>query len=112
MVERLERAGFSVSAVLGDYGTHYNLRAVVATSSLDLGIDWGDIDLVIQVGAPKGVSRLLQRVGRANHRMDETSRALLVPAHQLIERGLIAALRQRRPRATAKKRQGVDEVVH
>ena len=56
------------------------LRAVVATSSLDLGIDWGGVDQVIQVGAPKGVSRLLQRVGRANHRMDETSNALLVPA--------------------------------
>jgi ATP-dependent Lhr-like helicase len=58
------------------------LRAVVATSSLDLGIDWGDVDQVIQVGAPKGVSRLLQRVGRANHRMDEPSRALLVPANR------------------------------
>ena len=58
------------------------LRAVVATSSLDLGIDWGGVDQVIQVGAPKGVSRLLQRVGRANHRMDEASRAMLVPANR------------------------------
>ncbi|MEI6161594.1 MAG: DEAD/DEAH box helicase, partial [Roseococcus sp.] len=58
------------------------LRGVVATSSLDLGIDWGDVDQVIQVGAPKGVSRLLQRVGRANHRMDEASAALLVPANR------------------------------
>ncbi len=58
------------------------LRAVIATSSLDLGIDWGGIDQVIQVGAPKGVSRLLQRVGRANHRMDEASRAILVPANR------------------------------
>ena len=58
------------------------LRAVVATSSLDLGIDWGGVDQVIQVGAPKGVSRLLQRVGRASHRMDETSNALLVPANR------------------------------
>src|ERR1700733_9788769 len=58
------------------------LRAVVATSSLDLGIDWGGVDQVIQVGAPKGVSRLLQRVGRANHRMDEASRAVLVPANR------------------------------
>ena len=58
------------------------LRAVVATSSLDLGIDWGGVDQVIQVGAPKGVSRLLQRVGRANHRMDETSNAMLVPANR------------------------------
>ncbi len=58
------------------------LRAVVATSSLDLGIDWGGVDQVIQVGAPKGTSRLLQRVGRANHRMDERSRAILVPANR------------------------------
>lgn len=58
------------------------LRGVVATSSLSLGIDWGDVDQVIQVGAPKGVSRLLQRVGRANHRMDEASAALLVPANR------------------------------
>ena len=58
------------------------LRGVVATSSLDLGIDWGAIDLVVQIGAPKGVSRLLQRVGRANHRLDAPSRALLVPANR------------------------------
>ena len=58
------------------------LRAVVCTSSLDLGIDWGDIDLVINVGAPKGASRLLQRIGRANHRMDEPSRGILVPANR------------------------------
>ncbi|PZW48764.1 ATP-dependent Lhr-like helicase [Humitalea rosea] len=58
------------------------LRAVVATASLDLGIDWGAVDQVIQVGAPKGVARLLQRVGRANHRMDEASNAVLVPANR------------------------------
>jgi len=58
------------------------LRGVVATASLDLGIDWGDVDQVIQVAAPKGVSRLLQRVGRSNHRMDEPSRAALVPANR------------------------------
>lgn len=56
------------------------LRAVVCTSTLDLGIDWGDVDLVIQMAAPKGSSRLVQRIGRANHRLDEPSRALLVPA--------------------------------
>jgi ATP-dependent Lhr-like helicase len=58
------------------------LQAVVCTSSLDLGIDWGDVDLVINVGAPKGVSRLLQRIGRANHRMDEPSKGVLVPANR------------------------------
>ena len=58
------------------------LDAVVATSTLDLGIDWGDVDLVVHVGAPKGASRLAQRIGRANHRMDEPSRALLVPANR------------------------------
>ncbi|SDZ76367.1 ligase-associated DNA damage response DEXH box helicase [Rubrimonas cliftonensis] len=59
------------------------LRAVVCTSSLDLGVDWGDVDLVIQVGAPKGVKRLVQRIGRANHRFDAPSRALVVPANRL-----------------------------
>jgi ATP-dependent Lhr-like helicase len=58
------------------------LRAVIATASLDLGIDWGAVDQVVQVGAPKGVSRLLQRIGRANHRLDEPSRAVLVPANR------------------------------
>jgi ATP-dependent helicase Lhr and Lhr-like helicase len=58
------------------------LRAVVCTSSLDLGIDWGDVDLVINVGAPKGCSRLLQRIGRSNHRLDEPSEAVLVPANR------------------------------
>ena len=59
-----------------------DLRAVVCTSTLDLGIDWGAVDLVIQLAAPKGSSRLVQRVGRANHRLDEPSRALLVPANR------------------------------
>ena len=58
------------------------LRAVVCTSSLDLGVDWGDIDLVVNVGAPKGASRLIQRIGRANHRMEEPSRGVLVPANR------------------------------
>ena len=66
----------------GGDGAEARLRAVVCTSSLDLGIDWGDVDLVVQIGAPKGVSRLLQRIGRANHRLDEPSRALLVPANR------------------------------
>jgi len=58
------------------------LRAVVATSTLDLGLDWGDVDLVVHVGAPKGASRLAQRIGRSNHRMDEPSKAILVAANR------------------------------
>ena len=58
------------------------LRALVATASLDLGVDWGDIDLVVQMGAPKGSSRLLQRIGRAGHRLDTASRAMLVPGNR------------------------------
>jgi ATP-dependent Lhr-like helicase len=58
------------------------LRALVATASLDLGVDWGDVDCVIQMGAPKGSSRLLQRIGRANHRLDEPSEAVLVPGNR------------------------------
>ena len=68
------------------------LRAVVATSSLDLGIDWGDVDLVIQMGAPKGAARLLQRVGRANHRMEEPSRAVIVPGNRFEYLEALAAL--------------------
>ncbi|HEY7809145.1 MAG TPA: ligase-associated DNA damage response DEXH box helicase [Allosphingosinicella sp.] len=58
------------------------LRALVCTASLDLGVDWGNVDLVIQMGAPKGSSRLLQRIGRANHRLDEPSQAILVPGNR------------------------------
>ena len=58
------------------------LRALVCTASLDLGVDWGDIDLVVQMGAPKGSSRLLQRIGRANHRLDCPSKAVLVPGNR------------------------------
>jgi ATP-dependent helicase Lhr and Lhr-like helicase len=58
------------------------LRALVATASLDLGVDWGNVDCVVQMGAPKGSSRLLQRIGRANHRLDEPSEAVLVPGNR------------------------------
>jgi ATP-dependent Lhr-like helicase len=58
------------------------LRALVATASLDLGIDWGNVDCVIQMGAPKGSSRLLQRIGRANHRLDSPSEAILIPGNR------------------------------
>ncbi len=58
------------------------LRGLVCTASLDMGIDWGDVDCVIQMGAPKGASRLLQRIGRANHRLDEASEAIVVPGNR------------------------------
>ncbi|MEO7635282.1 MAG: helicase-related protein, partial [Sphingomicrobium sp.] len=58
------------------------LRGLVATASLDLGIDWGNVDLVVQMGAPKGSSRLLQRIGRANHRLDEPSKGVIVPGNR------------------------------
>lgn len=58
------------------------LRGLVATASLDLGVDWGDVDCVVQMGAPKGASRLLQRIGRSNHRLDTPSKAVLVPGNR------------------------------
>jgi ATP-dependent Lhr-like helicase len=72
--------------------TEGQLRAVVCTGSLDLGIDWGDVDLVIQVGAPKNVKRLIQRIGRANHRYNAPSKALLVPANRFEVVECVAAL--------------------
>nr|WP_111299029.1 ligase-associated DNA damage response DEXH box helicase [Paracoccus saliphilus] len=69
-----------------------DLRAVVATGSLDLGIDWGAVDLVIQVGAPKNVKRLVQRIGRANHRYNAPSRARIVPANRFEVIECVAAL--------------------
>ena len=59
-----------------------SLRAIVCTGSLDLGIDWGDVDLVIQIGAPKEVKRLVQRIGRAGHRFDLASKARILPANR------------------------------
>ncbi|MEL6518768.1 MAG: ligase-associated DNA damage response DEXH box helicase [Pseudomonadota bacterium] len=72
--------------------TEGSLRAIVCTGSLDLGIDWGDVDLVIQVGAPKNVKRLVQRIGRANHRYNAPSKALLVPANRFEVVECVAAL--------------------
>ena len=68
------------------------LRAVVCTGTLDLGIDWGDVDLVIQIGAPKNIKRLVQRIGRANHRFNAPSKALIVPANRFEVIECVAAL--------------------
>ena len=81
-VERMDATGVAVSLGVEAAMADNALRAVVATSTLDLGIDWGDVDLVLHIGAPKGASRLAQRIGRANHRIDEPSRAVLVPANR------------------------------
>ena len=75
-LDRQQREKVEAAMVRGD------LRAIVCTGSLDLGIDWGDVDLVIQIGAPKNVKRLVQRIGRANHRYNAPSKALLVPANR------------------------------
>ncbi|MCR9125562.1 MAG: ligase-associated DNA damage response DEXH box helicase [Rhodobacteraceae bacterium] len=75
-LDRVQRERVEQAMVRGD------LRAIVCTGSLDLGIDWGDVDLVIQIGAPKNVKRLVQRIGRANHRYNAPSKAILVPANR------------------------------
>jgi len=59
------------------------LRCVVATSSLDLGVDFSPVDRVLQVGSPKGIARLLQRAGRSGHRPGATSRVTCVPTNAL-----------------------------
>ncbi|NND49810.1 MAG: ligase-associated DNA damage response DEXH box helicase [Rhizobiales bacterium] len=87
------------------------LRAVVSTSTLDLGIDWGDVDLVVNIGAPKGSSRLMQRIGRANHRLDSPSRALLVPANrfEVLEcKAAIDAVRARHQDSIVARTGGLD----
>jgi ATP-dependent Lhr-like helicase len=83
---REQRARVEAAMVAGQ------LRAIVCTGSLDLGIDWGDVDLVIQIGAPKNVKRLVQRIGRANHRYNAPSKALLVPANRFEVVECVAAL--------------------
>ena len=85
-LDRAQREKVEAAMVRGD------LRAIVCTGSLDLGIDWGDVDLVIQVGAPKNVKRLVQRIGRANHRYNAPSKALLVPANRFEVVECVAAL--------------------
>lgn len=85
-LDRAQREKVEAAMIRGD------LRAIVCTGTLDLGIDWGDVDLVIQVGAPKNVKRLVQRIGRANHRYNAPSKALLVPANRFEVVECVAAL--------------------
>ncbi|MHA6326890.1 ligase-associated DNA damage response DEXH box helicase [Roseivivax sp. CAU 1753] len=91
-LDRTQRERVEAAMVAGQ------LRAIVCTGSLDLGIDWGDVDLVIQVGAPKNVKRLVQRIGRANHRYNAPSKALLVPANRFEVVECVAALEAVRDR--------------
>ncbi|NTX00262.1 ligase-associated DNA damage response DEXH box helicase [Myxococcus sp. CA040A] len=60
-----------------------SLRIVVCTSSLDLGVDFGPVERVVQVGSPKGIGRTLQRAGRGDHRPEATCNILFVPTHAL-----------------------------
>jgi len=85
-LSRDQREKVEAAMVRGD------LRAIVCTGSLDLGIDWGDVDLVVQIGAPKNVKRLIQRIGRANHRYNAPSKAVLVPANRFEVVECVAAL--------------------
>jgi len=85
------------------------MKCVVATSSLDLGVDFGPVEQVLQVGSPKGIARLLQRAGRSGHAPGATGRLVCVPTHalELIEcaaaRGAVAegTVEARRPLASA-----------
>ena len=92
-LDRGQRARVETAMLAG------RLRAIVCTGTLDLGIDWGDVDLIIQVGAPKNVKRLVQRIGRANHRYNAPSKALLVPANRFEVVECHAALEAVRARA-------------
>ncbi|MEO0380357.1 MAG: helicase-related protein, partial [Pseudomonadota bacterium] len=85
-LDRQQREKVETAMVAGD------LKAIVCTGTLDLGIDWGDVDLIIQIGAPKNVKRLVQRIGRANHRYNAPSKALLVPANRFEVVECVAAL--------------------
>jgi len=85
-IDRAERARVESGLKEG------TLRLVVATSSLDLGVDFSPVDRVFQIGSPKGIARMLQRAGRSGHRPGESCRIVCVPTHamELVE---IAAVR-------------------
>src|SRR5207253_6847068 len=83
------------------------LRCVIATSSLDLGVDFSPVDRVLQIGSPKGVARLLQRAGRSGHRPGAVSRVTCVPTNalELIE---VAAARDGVERGAIEQRLAID----
>lgn len=85
-IDRAEREHVEGGLKRGD------LKFVIATSSLDLGVDFAPVERVFQIGSPKGVARLLQRAGRSGHRPGETCRIVCVPTHamELVE---VAAVR-------------------
>jgi ATP-dependent Lhr-like helicase len=80
-LERAIRSGVEQLLSAGD------LRCVVCTSSMDLGVDFAPVDQVVQLGSPKGIARLMQRAGRSGHQPGATSRILCVPTHafELVE---------------------------
>jgi ATP-dependent Lhr-like helicase len=86
------------------------LKCVVATSSLDLGVDFGPVDQVFQVGSPKGIARLLQRAGRSGHAPGATGRLVCVPTHalELIE---CAAARGACERGTVEAREPLEAAL-
>lgn len=91
-----------------------HVRLVVATASLDLGIDVGSIESVIQIGSPRSVARLLQRAGRAGHRPGATCRVLCVPTHgiELVEIDCLrAAVRSAHVEPVAAPREPMDVLI-
>ncbi|MBL6756763.1 MAG: ligase-associated DNA damage response DEXH box helicase [Planctomycetes bacterium] len=96
-LDREQRAEVEAGLASGRY------RAVVATSSLDLGVDFSPVDLVVHVGSPKGIARLAQRAGRSGHSPGLDSRLLCVPTHalELVE---FAAAREALERGAAEPR--------
>jgi ATP-dependent Lhr-like helicase len=99
-LDRQQREKVEAAMVAGQ------LKAIVCTGTLDLGIDWGDVDLIIQVGAPKNIKRLVQRIGRANHRYNAPSKALLVPANRFEVVECVAALEAARAGALDGEQRG------